>query len=118
LTGEGAFAKVKAATHIATGVPVAVKIIDKTKITEDYVWRNLHREGELMKRLRHPHVIRLFEIVETERLYCLVTETAEGGEVLDYIVAHGSLSERETRKFVRQLVSAVHHMHSQNIIHR
>ncbi len=71
-----------------------------------------------MQRLCHPHIIQLYEIIETERAYCLVTDIAEGGEVLDYIVAHGSLNEKETRKFVRQLVSAVDHIHNAGIIHR
>lgn len=88
---------------------VAVKILDKRKIKEDYVIRNLHREGNLLKDLRHPHVIELYEIVETgtfiwrlfwysmleDDFYCLVTELASGGEILDYIVAHGALTEKE-----------------------
>eukprot|EP00042_Codosiga_hollandica_P039555 m.332677 g.332677 ORF g.332677 m.332677 type:complete len:945 (+) comp55640_c0_seq2:220-3054(+) len=116
--GEGAFAKVKAAIHDSTGLPVAIKLINKQKIKEDYVWRHLHREGTLMRRLNHPHVIQLYEVIETPSLYCLVTEVAEGGEVLDYIVAHGSLNEKETRKFIRQLVAAVDHLHKANIVHR
>ena len=79
--GEGAFAKVKSATHAITGTHVAMKIINKTKIKDPYVLRNLHREADLMRRLRHRHVIRLYEIIETERLFCLVTESADGGEV-------------------------------------
>lgn len=78
--GEGAFAKVKAGVHAITGTNVAIKIINKTKIKDSYVLRNLRREGELMRRLRHRHVILLYEIIETEKLYCLVTETADGGE--------------------------------------
>ena len=116
--GEGAFAKVKAATHIPTGHRVAIKFLYKNSIKEEYVWRNLHREAALMKQLRHPHIIQLFEVIETEHAYCLVTELAEGGEVLDYIVAHGRLHEKEARKFVRQMVSAVQHMHSAMVVHR
>ena len=116
--GEGAFAKVKAATHIPTGQRVAIKFIYKSKIKEEYVWRNLYREARLLKLLHHPHIITLFEVIETAQAYCLVTDIAEGGEVLDYIVAHGKLQEKETRKFVRQLVSAVEHMHRASIVHR
>lgn len=79
--GEGAFAKVKAAVHVVTGSNVAIKMINKTKIKDDYVLKHLHREGELMRRLRHAHVICLYEVIETDKYYCLVTELASGGEV-------------------------------------
>ena len=116
--GEGAFAKVKLATHHLTGERVAIKIIYKHKIKEDYVRDNLHREGAILRRLHHPHVIRLYEIIETDRAYCLVTECADGGELLDHIVAHGTLSEREVRRYVRQLASAVDHLHKNKVVHR
>eukprot|EP00051_Salpingoeca_urceolata_P013478 m.169274 g.169274 ORF g.169274 m.169274 type:complete len:825 (+) comp17802_c1_seq3:2413-4887(+) len=116
--GEGAFAKVKLATHCVTGSEVAVKVVMKHKIRDDYVRENLRREGQLMQRLRHTNIIRLYEVVETERAYCLVTGFASGGEVLDYIVAHGALSEKDTRRYVRQLISAVNHLHKAGIIHR
>jgi serine/threonine protein kinase len=116
--GEGAFAKVKAAVHLPSGEHVAVKILYKHKITEDYVREHLHREGELMRRLRHPHIVALYEIIETERAYCLVLERADGGELLDHIVAHETLPEKEVRKYVRQLASAVDHLHKRGVVHR
>lgn len=116
--GEGAFAKVKAARHVVTGQRVAIKIIYKHKIKDDYVRENLQREGQLLRRLHHPHVIQLYEIIETDRVYCLVTECADGGELLDHIVAHHTLSEREVRKYIRQLTSAVDHLHKNKIVHR
>ncbi|EGD77012.1 CAMK/CAMKL protein kinase [Salpingoeca rosetta] len=116
--GEGAFAKVKQAVHRISGISVAIKIIFKDNITADYVRDNLHREGALMRQLHHPHIIKLYEIIETEDLYCLVMELATGGEVLDYIVAHGSLSEKEVRKYCRQMVQAIDHLHKADIVHR
>eukprot|EP00049_Salpingoeca_infusionum_P014423 m.269400 g.269400 ORF g.269400 m.269400 type:complete len:1023 (-) comp15671_c1_seq1:141-3209(-) len=116
--GQGAFAKVKLATHIASGTQVAIKIVYKHDIEVDYVRDNLHREARLLKLVDHPNVLKLFEIIETDELYCLVTELAIGGEILNYIVAHKSLSEREARKFVRQLIQAVDHIHQHGIVHR
>ena len=80
--GEGAFAKVKAAVHAITGTSVAMKIVNKNKIRDPYVLRNLHREGEVLRKLNHKNVISLYEILETESLYCLVLELATGGEVI------------------------------------
>ncbi|KJE90477.1 hypothetical protein CAOG_08549 [Capsaspora owczarzaki ATCC 30864] len=116
--GEGAFAKVKLAVHAFTNQKVAIKVIEKRDITDPYVIKNLYREAQIMSRLRHPHVIELFETIETEDRYCLVMEHCGGGEVLDYIVAHEKLNERETRRFARQLVSALDHIHQRGIVHR
>ena len=74
-----------------------------------------------MRRLRHPNIIRLYETMKTHNLYCLVTEVAEGGELLSHVrndYKEKRLSEAATRPFVRQLVSALHHLHSAGIAHR
>lgn len=74
-----------------------------------------------MRRLRHPNVIRLYETMKTNNLYCLVTEIAEGGELLSHVrndFKEKKLSEATTRPFIRQLVSALHHLHSNGIVHR
>eukprot|EP00730_Choanoeca_flexa_P008910 TRINITY_DN12556_c0_g4_i1.p1 TRINITY_DN12556_c0_g4~~TRINITY_DN12556_c0_g4_i1.p1 ORF type:complete len:725 (+),score=93.73 TRINITY_DN12556_c0_g4_i1:133-2307(+) len=116
--GEGAFAKVRLAVHRATGMEVAIKILTKDRIKEDYVRENLHREGQLMKDLKHPNIAQLYEIVETDKLYCLVMELAPGGELLDYIVAHRALPENEVRKYARQMVSVLGYLDSKGIVHR
>eukprot|EP01136_Pigoraptor_vietnamica_P033896 Opistho-1_new@97236 len=116
--GEGTFAKVKLAVHVVSQMKVAIKVIDKRTISDKYVLQNLHREAQIMKRISHPNVIRFYEEIETDNEYCLVMEHAGGGEILDYIVAHGKLSEKETRRFIRQVVSAVEHLHQIGIVHR
>lgn len=100
---------------------VAIKIIETDKIKEDYVRKNLLREAQLMRRLRHPNIIRLYETMKTNNLYCLVTEIAEGGELLSHVRSdfkEKRLSEATTRPFIRQLVSALFHLHSVGIVHR
>ena len=64
---------------------VALKIIDTDKIKEQYLRKNLLREAQLMRRLRHPNIIRLYETMKANNLYCLVTEIAEGGELLSFV---------------------------------
>lgn len=98
-----------------------MKIIETDKIKEDYVRKNLLREAQLMRRLRHPNIIRLYETMKTNNLYCLVTEIAEGGELLSHVRSdfkEKRLSEATTRPFIRQLVSALYHLHSVGIVHR
>lgn len=117
--GEGAFAKVKLATHVVTGARVAIKLVLKARITSPYVRENLVREGRLMRQFAtHPNIVRLIEIIDTDQAYCVVTEYAAGGELLDYVVAHGRLAESDARRFMRQLASAVAHLHSCGVVHR
>lgn len=59
---------------------MAIKIIDKTQLTEDNLTK-IFREIQIMKLLRHPHIIRLYQVMETERMLYLVTEYASGGEI-------------------------------------
>ncbi|XP_058868142.1 serine/threonine-protein kinase MARK2 isoform X6 [Acipenser ruthenus] len=115
--GKGNFAKVKLARHVLTGREVAVKIIDKTQLNASSL-QKLFREVRIMKLLNHPNIVKLFEVIETEKTLYLVMEYASGGEVFDYLVAHGRMKEKEARAKFRQIVSAVQYCHQKNIVHR
>uniref|UniRef100_A0A2K6QXK8 non-specific serine/threonine protein kinase n=1 Tax=Rhinopithecus roxellana TaxID=61622 RepID=A0A2K6QXK8_RHIRO len=71
-----------------------------------------------MKMLCHPHIIRLYQVMETERMIYLVTEYASGGEIFDHLVAHGRMAEKEARRKFKQIVTAVYFCHCRNIVHR
>uniref|UniRef100_A0A1A8P5K4 MAP/microtubule affinity-regulating kinase 3 n=2 Tax=Nothobranchius TaxID=28779 RepID=A0A1A8P5K4_9TELE len=115
--GKGNFAKVKLARHILTGREVAIKIIDKTQLNPTSL-QKLFREVRIMKGLNHPNIVKLFEVIETDKTLYLVMEYASGGEVFDYLVAHGRMKEKEARAKFRQIVSAVNYCHQKNIVHR
>uniref|UniRef100_A0A3Q4M887 MAP/microtubule affinity-regulating kinase 3 n=1 Tax=Neolamprologus brichardi TaxID=32507 RepID=A0A3Q4M887_NEOBR len=115
--GKGNFAKVKLARHIPTGWEVAIKIIDKTQLNPSSL-QKLYREVRIMKILNHPNIVKLFEVIETEKTLYLVMEYASGGEVFDYLVAHGRMKEKEARAKFRQIVSAVQYCHQKHIVHR
>ncbi|XP_048862613.1 serine/threonine-protein kinase MARK1-like isoform X1 [Brienomyrus brachyistius] len=115
--GKGNFAKVKLARHVLTGREVAVKIIDKTQLNPTSL-QKLFREVRIMKILNHPNIVKLFEVIETEKTLYLVMEYASGGEVFDYLVAHGRMKEKEARAKFRQIVSAVQYCHQKQIVHR
>nr|CAI5830589.1 unnamed protein product [Callosobruchus analis] len=111
------FAKVKLAKHVPTGKEVAIKIIDKTQLTPGSL-QKLFREVRIMKMLDHPNIVKLFQVIETEKTLYLVMEYASGGEVFDYLVLHGRMKEKEARAKFRQIVSAVQYCHQKRIIHR
>ncbi|RVE76639.1 hypothetical protein OJAV_G00010400 [Oryzias javanicus] len=115
--GKGNFAKVKLAKHTLTGREVAIKIIDKTQLNPTSM-QKLFREVSVMKMLNHPNIVKLFEVIETEKTLYLVMEYASGGEVFDYLVAHGRMKEKEARAKFRQIVSAVEYCHQKRIVHR
>ncbi|XP_067682251.1 MAP/microtubule affinity-regulating kinase 3-like isoform X39 [Haliotis asinina] len=115
--GKGNFAKVKLAKHVPTGREVAIKIIDKTQLNPSSL-QKLFREVRIMKWLDHPNIVKLFEVIETEKTLYLVIEYASGGEVFDYLVAHGRMKEKEARAKFRQIVSSVQYCHHKHIVHR
>ncbi|XP_009301425.1 serine/threonine-protein kinase MARK2 isoform X13 [Danio rerio] len=115
--GKGNFAKVKLARHVLTSKEVAVKIIDKTQLNSSSL-QKVFREVRIMKLLNHPNIVKLFEVIETDKTLYLVMEYASGGEVFDYLVAHGRMKEKEARAKFRQIVSAVQYCHQKCIVHR
>uniref|UniRef100_A0A671XHF8 non-specific serine/threonine protein kinase n=1 Tax=Sparus aurata TaxID=8175 RepID=A0A671XHF8_SPAAU len=98
-------------------IQVAIKIVDKTQLDDENL-KKIFREVQIMKLLKHPHIIRLYQVMETERMIYLVTEYASGGEIFDHLVAHGRMAEKDARKKFKQIVAAVHFCHCRNIVHR
>lgn len=76
------------------------------------------KQVRIMKLLDHPNIVKLFQVIETEKTLYLVMEYASGGEVFDYLVLHGRMKEKEARAKFRQIVSAVQYCHQKRIIHR
>lgn len=97
---------------------VAIKVTDKRKDLNDYLVKNLHREAKLLQRLRHPNIVQAYEVIETDTKYYLVMELCDKGDLMRYVEQGGPLSEKETRKYMRQLVSAIDYIHQASILHR
>ncbi|XP_074832857.1 serine/threonine-protein kinase SIK2 [Carettochelys insculpta] len=115
--GKGNFAVVKLGRHRITRSEVAIKIIDKSQL--DVVnLEKIYREVQIMKMLDHPHIIKLYQVMETKSMLYLVTEYAKNGEIFDYLANHGRLSEPEARRKFWQILSAVEYCHSRKIVHR
>jgi 5'-AMP-activated protein kinase catalytic alpha subunit len=117
LLGQGTFAKVYYARNLATGQTVAIKMIDKDKIMRTGLMDQIKREISIMRMVRHPNVLQLFEVMATKNKIYFVLEYAKGGELFNKI-SKGKLTEEAARKYFQQLISAVDYCHSRGVYHR
>ncbi|KAL3669328.1 hypothetical protein V7S43_005705 [Phytophthora oleae] len=115
--GRGRFSKVCEATHKHTGVKSAVKIIDKSKLqpTEKELLRT---EIAILKLVRHPNIIRLYDVYEDRQYIFIVTELVSGGELFNRIVGRARYTEAEARVVMRPLLESVSYLHRLGIVHR
>lgn len=117
LLGKGTFAKVHRARNLETGMNVAIKIVDKEKVLKVGMIDQIKREISVMRLVRHPNVIELYEVMASKTKIYFVMEYAKGGELFNKVVK-GKLREDAARKYFQQLISAVDFCHSRGVCHR
>ncbi|XP_010054968.1 CBL-interacting serine/threonine-protein kinase 9 isoform X1 [Eucalyptus grandis] len=116
--GEGSFAKVKFAKHLDSGDSFAIKIIDRHLVLRHKMVEQIKREISTMKLIKHPNVIKMFEVMASKTKIYIVLEFVDGGELFDKIARHGRLKEDEARRYFQQLIDAVDYCHSRGVYHR
>ncbi|GJJ13211.1 hypothetical protein Clacol_007462 [Clathrus columnatus] len=114
---EGTFGKVKMAKHVITDQIVAMKYLSKDAILASGTKTRVLREVQYMRMLKHPHIVKLYEVISTPTHIILVLEFVEG-ELFNYIVKHGEMPESQARRFFQQLISGIHHSHRLRVVHR
>ncbi|KAI8099229.1 kinase-like domain-containing protein [Halteromyces radiatus] len=115
--GTGSFGKVKLAVHAVTNQKVALKFINRKKIATMDMSGRVKREIQYLKLLRHPHIIKLYEVITTATDIIMVIEYA-ARELFNYIVEKGKMSEDDARRFFQQIICAVEYCHRHKIVHR
>jgi len=115
--GRGAFSVVKEGIRKVSGKKYAVKCISK-KLIDKKELSLLEREIDIMKKLQHPNIIQLMEVIDTPDTLYLVLEFASGGELFDAIVNKGSYSESDAVRIIKQILEAILYVHNHGIAHR
>ncbi|KAI9799334.1 MAG: hypothetical protein M1825_004827 [Sarcosagium campestre] len=127
--GQGSMGKVKLAKKAETGEQVAVKIVPRQSTEEGQSTKERERqdhskeirtarEAAIVSLLDHPYICGMRDVVRTNYHWYMLFEYVNGGQMLDYIISHGRLKEKQARKFGRQIASALDYSHRNSIVHR
>uniref|UniRef100_M4BFH8 Protein kinase domain-containing protein n=1 Tax=Hyaloperonospora arabidopsidis (strain Emoy2) TaxID=559515 RepID=M4BFH8_HYAAE len=118
--GHGGTSVVYKCRERRSGIVRACKIIDRRAVEKEHsgAMQQLQVEIQVLQSLKHPNIIRIEDVYLSGSKICMVTEYMGGGELFDYVVDRGTLSEVEASTIVRQITSAVDYLHTRGIIHR
>ncbi|RAH48214.1 putative serine/threonine protein kinase Kin1 [Aspergillus brunneoviolaceus CBS 621.78] len=127
--GAGSMGKVKVGKNMDTGEQVAVKIVPRQSTEEHRSSREAERadrskeirtarEAAIVSLVNHPYICGMRDVVRTNYHWYMLFELVNGGQMLDYIISHGKLKEKQARKFARQIASALDYCHRNSIVHR
>lgn len=114
--GEGEYAQVKLAVHVDSGEEAAIKLLNKHAPAEKQ--EKVRNEIDILKKCRHPYIIRLKQVIETEMYLALVLDYASGGELFDFITLNQFLNEQDAGRLFAQLIEGVDYLHRQGVVHR
>eukprot|EP01071_Lankesteria_metandrocarpae_P011258 Lankesteria_metandrocarpae@DN5427_c1_g1_i5.p1 len=112
--GEGSFAKVYLARHMYTNQEVCIKAIDKGRVQTS----NVYTEIEVLRKVAHPYINRLFAAYENDKTICLVLEYLKGGELFEYLSKKGPYNEIHAKLAFRRILSGLNCLHRKGIVHR
>lgn len=119
----GQFGAARLCTENKTGTEYAVKIMSKARFTRlctkdhDYFMDQMRGEIDVMRKLKHPNIIRMHDVFEDRTNLCIVMECCYGGELFDRIKSRGHYSERRAANVIKMIAEGVAYMHSKGVAH-
>ena len=116
--GEGTFGKVKLSIHLLTNEYVAIKILEKSKITDKDDLERIEKEIKYLKLFDHPNIIQIYEVIENSQNYYIVMEYVPYGELFNYIVENERINEKEASFFYSQIIHGLNEIYKKGICHR
>lgn len=115
--GQGGFGEVRKCISRDAKVIRAVKIIKKETMTPEEI-ESFKHEITILKMLDHPNILKLYEVFDEPKRYCMVTELCKGGELFNEIVRKVQFTEQEAASIIQQILLAISFCHDQGIVHR
>ncbi len=116
--GKGAFGKVKLGIHKPTNQEVAIKIYEKRNFICPEDLLNFKKEISILKKVNHPNIIKIYNLIEDNYNYYIIMEYASKGDLFSYIVNKKQLEEKEAAYFYCQLINGLEFLHNNKITHR
>lgn len=116
--GHGAFSSIYKARHDMLDTQVAIKCISKQRMDSDPVYKKCLAEIEALRTLDHPNVIKLFEILQSEKYIYLVLEYCSNRDMYALLDSKAKLTEAEARFYFRQIIEAMIYCHAAGFSHR
>jgi calcium-dependent protein kinase len=116
LLGEGAYGTVRRGKDHRSGLERAIKQIDKQKLPPEHE-KMVRNEYEILSKLDHPNIMKIYEVIESPKSFCAITELLTGGELFELITKKGSLPEKVCSRYMRELLSGLFYCHNLKIVH-
>ena len=118
--GKGGFGSVWKVRHKVTKQIFAIKVINKESIVKQKMVEQTNREIEIMYKLDHPHIIKLYSHFEDDEDFCLIMQMASKGQLYTIIKRLKRLDQRTAAQYMREVISAIKYLHTRTppIIHR
>lgn len=118
--GKGAYAIVKQGTHKLLNIKVAIKVYEKVKLLDIQKKGSVKREIQILKRINHPNLVKLHEVIETTKQTLLIMELVEGTSLLTYLKNQPNrrLNDDICKVIMRQLIDGLAYLHENHICHR
>lgn len=113
---RGKFSTVYLGKSRTEGTKVAIKVLNKQD--DDFNVVSIKQEVDILRAVRHPNIIRLYDVFDEAERFAMVMEYVDGGELFDKIVEKGAYSEQDASRIMSQIFSAVEYLHSKGIVHR
>ncbi|RWS02317.1 testis-specific serine/threonine-protein kinase 3-like protein [Dinothrombium tinctorium] len=117
--GSGSYGCVQLAFSKPRNQNVAMKIIESSRINQQYISKFLNREIEVLRSIKpHSHIVKFYEFDKSEKYFFIVIEYCENGDIYDYIRTHRNLPEAQACFWFKQLIAGVEHIHNEGFAHR